>query len=119
MRGKLSLHQRSGHQPIKPKKPKNNNKKTSLNRTGLYQMLRHGREHQLQVAGLQWDRSLFIYVLYCMKDGLSQQMSVSLGDHMGVHLRDGAKGSCVPASEGTHIVTVNLGVSDTEDKRGK
>lgn len=42
-----------------------------------------------------------------------------MGDQMGVHLREGSKGLCVPGSEGKHMVSVSLGVSDTEDKRRK
>lgn len=43
----------------------------------------------------------------------------SLGDRMGVHLIEGPKGLCMPSSEDMHVVTVNVGVSDTEDKRWK
>jgi hypothetical protein len=57
------------------------------------------------------------YICLVLHGRWSVTTDVSPGDHIGAHLRDGPKGWCVPASEGKYIVTVNLGVSDTEDKR--
>lgn len=60
-----------------------------------------------------------VYVCLLLHERWSVTTDVSLGDHVGVHLREGPKGSCVPGSEGKHMVSINLGVNDTEDKRWK
>lgn len=87
------------------------------NRNG-YQMLGYGWDHQIQAAGLQWEVQS-VYVCLLLHERWSVTTDASLGDHMGVHLREGPKGSCVPGSEGKHMVSVSLRISDTEDKRQK